>query len=109
MGLEIKGKTALGNKTLCPGSPKAKGGATGAFSACHSVLGPCTRSKPPESEGVQAPSLPYPCYVPLYLARITCKDAAAISTPPPTVTVPTAASVSVSLTSSGQARPSPTV
>lgn len=29
MGLEIKGKAASGNKTLCPRSPKAKGGATG--------------------------------------------------------------------------------
>lgn len=26
MGLEIKGRAALGNKTLCPRSPKAKGG-----------------------------------------------------------------------------------
>lgn len=109
MGLEIKEKAALGHKTPCPRSPKAKGGLLAhSQPVSRSVLGPCTQSKPPESEGVQAPSLPYPCCVSLYPACIAYRRAG-ISTPPPTVTVPTAASTTVILTSSGQARPIPTV
>lgn len=103
MGLEIKGKAALGNKTLCPRSPKAKGRLLAhSLSASCSVLGPCTQPRPPECEEVQAPSLPHPCSVSLV-------DLACISSPPPTMTALTAASKTVSLTSGGQDRTGPTV
>lgn len=55
---------------------------------------------------------PLLCPIPavyLYTQLVSLVDAARISTPPPTVTVPTAASTTVILTSSGQARPIPTV
>lgn len=108
MGLEIKGKAALANKTLGPCSPQAQGGRL-----VHSQ--PVALAQP--MHAVSTPSLgelrPLLCSIPaIYMTHghvLPLVDPASISTPPPTVTVPTAASRTVILTSGGQARPIPTV
>lgn len=77
---------------------KSKGGLLARSQPDALRLGHVHASAPESGEG-QAPSLPHPSYVSLCPARI--------STPPLIVTVPTAANMTVILTSQGQARPIP--
>lgn len=78
------------------------------FSASRSVSLSCSWPQPPSLGQFRPPLCPIPPIY-LYAKLVSLVDPACISVPPPTMTVPTAASMTVFLTSSGQARPMSTV